>query len=127
MANQAAKLAQVLGAQGAIITWDAGGNEFIEVVRTIQACEQLGIKTVFLTSEDDATEAAPTMLEPLQKRMPSSVRVSRPVRCYRICRRYSASLVYARKRLVRCVINWCPRRGVCRHHHAMMTTTASTP
>jgi sarcosine reductase len=65
MANQTAKLAKMLGAQGAMLTWDAGGNEFIEVVRTIQACEQLGIKTVFLTSEDDATEAAPTMLEPL--------------------------------------------------------------
>src|SRR5882724_6527112 len=65
MANQTAKLAKQLGAQGALLTWDAGGNEFIEVVRTIQACEQLGIKTVFLTSEDDATEAAPTMLEPL--------------------------------------------------------------
>jgi glycine reductase len=65
MANQTAKLAQMLGAQGAMVTWDAGGNEFIEVVRTIQACEQLGIKTVFLTSEDDATEATPTMLEPL--------------------------------------------------------------
>ena len=65
MANQTAKLAKLLGAQGAMVTWDAGGNEFIEVVRTIQACEQLGIKTVFLTSEDDATEAAPTMLEPL--------------------------------------------------------------
>ena len=65
MANQTAKLAKQLGAQGALVTWDAGGNEFIEVIRTIQACEQLGIKTVFLTSEDDATEAAPTMLEPL--------------------------------------------------------------
>ena len=65
MANQTAKLARQLGAQGALLTWDAGGNEFIEVVRTIQACEQLGIKTVFLTSEDDATDAAPTMLEPL--------------------------------------------------------------
>src|SRR2546425_1617804 len=65
MANQTAKLAKQLGAEGALLTWDAGGNEFIEVVRTIQACEQLGIKTVFLTSEDDATEAAPTMLEPL--------------------------------------------------------------
>ena len=51
-----------------MLTWDAGGNEFIEVVRTIQACEQLGIKTVFLTSEDDATDAAPTMLEPLRSR-----------------------------------------------------------
>jgi glycine reductase complex component B subunit alpha and beta len=65
MANQAAKLATMLGAQGAVFTWDAGGNEFIEVVRTIQACERLGIKTVFLTSEDDATDGAPTMLEPL--------------------------------------------------------------
>jgi glycine reductase len=65
MANQAAKLASLLSAQGALVTWDAGGNEFIEVVRTIQACERLGIKTVFLTSEDDATEGAPTMLEPL--------------------------------------------------------------
>jgi glycine reductase len=65
MANQAAKLAALLGAQGALVTWDAGGNEFIEVIHTVQACEQLGIKTVFLTSEDDATDGAPTMLEPL--------------------------------------------------------------
>ncbi|MFI5399876.1 MAG: glycine/sarcosine/betaine reductase component B subunit, partial [SAR324 cluster bacterium] len=55
MANQTAKLAQLLGAQGALVTWDAGGNEFLEVVRTIQACERLGIKTEFLTSEDDST------------------------------------------------------------------------
>jgi glycine reductase complex component B subunit alpha and beta len=67
MANQTAKLAHMLGAQGAIITWDAGGNEFIEVIRTLQACERLGIKTVFLTSEDDATDGAPTMLEPLRE------------------------------------------------------------
>jgi glycine reductase len=65
MANQAAKLAAMLGAQGAVVTWDAGGNEFIEVIHTVQACERLGIKTVFLTSEDDATDGAPTMLEPL--------------------------------------------------------------
>jgi glycine reductase len=65
IANQTAKTAKMLGAQGAVVTWDAGGNEFIEVVRTIQACERLGIRTVFLTSEDDATDGAPTMLEPL--------------------------------------------------------------
>jgi sarcosine reductase len=65
MGNQTAKLASMLGAQGAVVTWDAGGNEFIEVIRSIQACERLGIKTVFLTSEDDATDGAPTMLEPL--------------------------------------------------------------
>jgi glycine reductase len=65
MANQTAKLASMIGAQGAVVTWDAGGNEFIEVMRAIQACERLGIQTVFLTSEDDATDGAPTMLEPL--------------------------------------------------------------
>jgi len=65
MANQAAKLARHLGAQGALVTWDAGGNEFIEVIRTVQACEQLGIKTVFMTTEDVAADGAPTLLMPL--------------------------------------------------------------
>jgi glycine reductase len=65
MANQAAKLAHHLGAQGALVTWDAGGNEFIEVIRTVQACEQLGIKTVFMTTEDVAADGAPTLLMPL--------------------------------------------------------------
>ena len=64
-ANQTAKVARMLGAQGAMVTWDAGGNEFIEVIRTVQACEKVGIKTVFLTSEDDPTGSAPTMLEPV--------------------------------------------------------------
>lgn len=65
VASQTAKLALHLGAQGAMITWDAGGNDFIEVMRTVQACELLGIKTVFMTSEDDSDEGASTMLEPL--------------------------------------------------------------
>ncbi len=65
MAYQTAKLAQMLGAQGAIVTWDAGGNEFIEVVRTVQACERLGIKTIFVTGEDSSEGGAPTLLEPL--------------------------------------------------------------
>ncbi|MDP6070480.1 MAG: glycine/sarcosine/betaine reductase component B subunit [SAR202 cluster bacterium] len=64
-ANQTAKMAQMLGASGALVTWDAGGNEFIEVIRTVQACENVGIKTVFLTSEDDPTGDVPTMLEPV--------------------------------------------------------------
>ena len=64
-ANQTAKMAKMLGAEGALVTWDAGGNEFIEVIRTVQACEQEGIKTVFLTSEDSPEGGAPTMLEPV--------------------------------------------------------------
>ncbi len=65
MAEQAAKLAKMLGAGGAVVTWDAGGNEFIEVVHTVRACERLGIKTVFLTSEDSPEGGAPSLLKPL--------------------------------------------------------------
>jgi hypothetical protein len=64
MAEQAGKLAEMLGARGAVFTWDAGGNEFIEVIHAVRACERRGIKTVFLTSEDSAEGGAPTMLEP---------------------------------------------------------------
>jgi glycine reductase len=65
MAEQAAKLAKMLGASGALVTWDAGGNEYIEVVHTVRACERLGIKTVFLTSEDNPEGGAPSLLKPL--------------------------------------------------------------
>jgi glycine reductase len=65
MAEQAAKLAEMLGAQGAIVTWDAGGNEYIEVVHTVRACERRGIKTVFLTSEDSPEGGAPSLLKPV--------------------------------------------------------------
>jgi glycine reductase complex component B subunit alpha and beta len=59
-ANQAAKLAQLMGAQGAIITWTGAGNAFIEGMLTTQALERMGIKTVFMTYEHggkDGTEA----------------------------------------------------------------------
>jgi glycine reductase len=65
MAEQAAKLAKMVGAAGAVVTWDAGGNEYIEVVHTVRACERLGIKTVFLTSEDNPEGGAPSLLKPL--------------------------------------------------------------
>ena len=64
-AQETAKLAKLLGADGAIVTWDAGGNEFMEVIRTVQECEKLGIKTVFLTSEDSSAQGVSTMLEPV--------------------------------------------------------------
>jgi glycine reductase len=65
MAEQAAKMAEMLSAQGAIVTWDAGGNEFIEVIHTVRACERRGIKTVFLTSEDSPEGGAPSVLKPV--------------------------------------------------------------
>jgi sarcosine reductase len=50
-ANQAAKLAKLMGAQGAIITWVGAGNAFIETMLTVQALEREGIKTVLMTYE----------------------------------------------------------------------------
>jgi hypothetical protein len=64
-AFQAAKVARMVGARGAIVTWDSGGNDFIEVIRTIQACEQAGVKTVFITGEEPPETGGPPLLEPL--------------------------------------------------------------
>jgi glycine reductase len=50
-ANQAAKLAALMGADGAIITWIGAGNAFVEAMLTAQALEREGIKTVFMTYE----------------------------------------------------------------------------
>jgi len=62
---QTAKTAQMLGADGAAISWDSGGNDFMEVIRTVQACERAGVKTVWLTGEESPDTGGPALLEPL--------------------------------------------------------------
>ena len=52
-AYQTAKLARMLGVHGALVTWNHGGNDLIEVMLTIQELERGGVKTVFLTIESD--------------------------------------------------------------------------
>ena len=52
-AQQTARLAKALGAAGALVTWDYGGNDFLEVAYTVEACEALGIETVFMTVEQE--------------------------------------------------------------------------
>jgi glycine reductase len=52
-AYQTVKLAQMLDARGALVTWNHGGNDLVEVMLTIQELERAGIKTVFLTIESD--------------------------------------------------------------------------
>jgi glycine reductase len=47
----AAKLAGELGAAGAIVTTDAGGNSHTDTMLTVRACEQAGIRTVALVAE----------------------------------------------------------------------------
>ncbi|MCL4458877.1 MAG: glycine/sarcosine/betaine reductase component B subunit [Chloroflexi bacterium] len=50
-ANYAANLAKLLRADGVILTQEGGGNANIDLMLTIKACEQLGIKTTFITFE----------------------------------------------------------------------------
>jgi len=54
------QMARLLGADGAIFTRiSTSGNNFMDVMLTVQACEKKGIKTVFLTPEwggKDGTE-----------------------------------------------------------------------
>lgn len=66
IAEQTARLAKLLGADGSIITWDAGGNEEVEVVQVIRECNRLDIQTVWLTSDDDLpSNGVPTLLTPV--------------------------------------------------------------
>lgn len=62
-ANQAAKLAKLLKADGAIVTWIGAGNAFIEAMLTVQALEREGIKAVLMTYEHGGKEGleAPLM------------------------------------------------------------------
>jgi sarcosine reductase len=47
----AAKLARQLGAEGAILTTDAGGNSHTDTMLTCRACEQLGVRTAVIMAE----------------------------------------------------------------------------
>src|SRR5262249_12414419 len=62
-ANQAAKLARMIGAEGAILTWIGAGNAFIEAMLTTQVLEREGIRTVLMTYEHGGKEGveAPLM------------------------------------------------------------------
>ena len=59
-AECSSQIARLLGSDGAIITRQIpSGNNFMDAMLTVQACEQKGIKTVFLTPEwggKDGTE-----------------------------------------------------------------------
>jgi glycine reductase complex component B subunit alpha and beta len=50
-AHSASQLAATLGAGGALVAWIGSGNAFVELMLTIRACEQRGIKTVLITYE----------------------------------------------------------------------------
>jgi len=58
-AEAAARLARELAADGAIVTTDAGGNSHTDTMLTCRACEQAGIRTAVVVSE----QADPTSTE----------------------------------------------------------------
>ena len=51
IAHNTAQMGSALRADGALVTWVGGGNAFIDVMLTLQACEQSGIKTVLVGYE----------------------------------------------------------------------------
>ena len=51
--KRAAEAAKQLGAQGAIVTNEVRGLQFVSSARTIQAIERVGIKTVWISEEED--------------------------------------------------------------------------
>jgi glycine reductase len=59
-AEAGAKLAVELGADGAIVTTDAGGNSHTDSMLTVRACERAGIKTAVIVAE----QVDPTAREP---------------------------------------------------------------
>jgi glycine reductase complex component B subunit alpha and beta len=63
-AEAAAARARELGADGVIITTDAGGNSHTDVMLTCRACEQAGIRTtVILAEETDPDSTRPILTD----------------------------------------------------------------
>jgi glycine reductase len=51
IAHNTAALAQQLGAEGALVAWTGSGNAFVDVMLTIQACENRAIHTTLVSYE----------------------------------------------------------------------------
>jgi glycine reductase complex component B subunit alpha and beta len=56
-ADRAAQVAGELGADGAIVTTDAGGNSHTDTMLTVRACERAGIRTAVVVAEQNDPEA----------------------------------------------------------------------
>jgi glycine reductase complex component B subunit alpha and beta len=61
-AEAAAARAQELGADGVVITTDAGGNSHTDVMLTCRACEQVGIRTTVVLAEETDPESTRPIL-----------------------------------------------------------------
>ncbi len=82
-AQNAALLAKALGADGALITWIGGGNPFIDVMLTVRACEQAGVKTTLITYENggkQGTDSPVLYYTPEANAVVSTGSLDRPVK-----------------------------------------------
>ncbi len=61
-AEAAAAQAEELGAEGVVITTDAGGNSHTDVMLTCRACEQAGIRTTVVLAEETDPESTRPIL-----------------------------------------------------------------
>jgi hypothetical protein len=61
-AEAAARAAVELQADGAVITTDAGGNSHTDTMLTCRACEQAGVRTAVIVSEETDLEATEPIL-----------------------------------------------------------------
>lgn len=61
-AEAAAARAQELGADGVVVTTDAGGNSHTDVMLTCRACEQAGIRTTLILAEETDPESTRPIL-----------------------------------------------------------------
>jgi len=57
----AARLAAQIGADGAVVTWEGGGNSMVEAMLTVQACERRGIRTSLIAYEMSTGDGAPLL------------------------------------------------------------------
>lgn len=68
VSSHVARVAKMLGAEGAIVTTDVRGQRMIETMLTIQACEREGIDVVFMSEEEDPEDGgAPPFLTWVQE------------------------------------------------------------
>jgi glycine reductase complex component B subunit alpha and beta len=61
-ADRAARVAGELGAEGVVITTDAGGNSHTDVMLTCRACEEAGIRTTLVLAEETDPESTKPIL-----------------------------------------------------------------
>lgn len=81
-AQNAARLAQAMGADGVLITWIGGGNAFVDVMFTLRACEQIGVKSTLVTYENggkQGTDSAVLFYVPEADAIVSTGSLDRPI------------------------------------------------